>query len=137
MIAAIDFPLWGGTERTASYAAWAYRDVLEREKEVALLAIREAELDEAMGKLSAEDYATLRGQYEKRALAALGALDAMGEPATDAVSRPSSKPNNDAARDRFCSACGRRYKTAERFCAGCGRARAKPGGLARPIRRMV
>ena len=124
LAAAIAYPLWAGTERTATSDAGANRDVLEREKEVALLAIREAELDEAMGKLSAEDYATLRHQYEKRALAALGALDAMGEPATDAVSRPSSKPNNDAARDRFCSACGRRYRSAERFCAGCGRARA-------------
>ena len=49
-------------------------ELFEREKNVALLAIREAEFDLAMGKLSDEDYAALRGVYEERALGALGAV---------------------------------------------------------------
>ena len=48
---------------------------LEKEKDLAYAAIKEAEFDLQMGKLSAEDYALLRGKYEARALAALAALD--------------------------------------------------------------
>lgn len=48
---------------------------LEKEKDLAYAAIKEAEFDFQMGKLSADDYAALRGTYEKRAIAALTALD--------------------------------------------------------------
>ena len=50
------------------------RERLEREKAAALLAIREAQLDKAMGKLSDDDYASLRDFYERRALAAMAGL---------------------------------------------------------------
>ncbi len=48
---------------------------LEKEKDLAYAAIKEAEFDFQMGKLSPEDYATLRQKYEARALRALAALD--------------------------------------------------------------
>jgi len=48
---------------------------LEKEKELAYAAIKEADFDREMGKLSAEDHATLRAKYEARALAALAALE--------------------------------------------------------------
>ena len=48
---------------------------LEKERDLAYAAIKEAEFDFQMGKLSAEDYAALRGSYEGRAVAALTALD--------------------------------------------------------------
>ena len=48
---------------------------LEKEKELAYGAIKEAEFDFQMGKLSPEDYALLRQKYEALALAALAALD--------------------------------------------------------------
>jgi hypothetical protein len=48
---------------------------LEKEKELAYAAIKEADFDLQMGKLSAEDHAALRARYEARALAALEALD--------------------------------------------------------------
>ena len=48
---------------------------LEREKDLAFGAIKEAEFDFQMGKLSPEDYARLRAKYEGRALAALAALE--------------------------------------------------------------
>lgn len=48
---------------------------LEKEKELAYAAIKEAEFDFQMGKLSAEDYTLLRGKYEARALEAIAALD--------------------------------------------------------------
>ena len=51
------------------------RQRLEKEKELAYGAIKEAEFDFQMGKLSEEDYTALREKYEARALAALAALE--------------------------------------------------------------
>ena len=51
---------------------------LEKEKELAYAAIKEAEFDFQMGKLSPEDHALLRARYEGRALAALAALERRG-----------------------------------------------------------
>jgi hypothetical protein len=48
---------------------------LEKERDLAYAAIKEAEFDFQMGKLSSEDYAALRCTYETRAIAALTALD--------------------------------------------------------------
>jgi len=50
----------------------------ERQKRQALAAIREAEMDHRMGKLSDEDLATQRGRFEEQALAALAALEKEG-----------------------------------------------------------
>ena len=51
---------------------------LEKEKELAYAAIKEAEFDLQMGKLSPEDHAVLRARYEARALAAMAALERRG-----------------------------------------------------------
>jgi hypothetical protein len=48
---------------------------LEKEKELAYAAIKEADFDLQMGKLSSDDHATLRAKYEAKALAALEALE--------------------------------------------------------------
>jgi len=58
----------------------------ERQKTDAYAAIKEAEFDMQMGKLTPEDYHVLREKYETRALEALAQLDSLtGEPsATDA-----------------------------------------------------
>jgi len=48
---------------------------LERERDLAYAAIKEAEFDHAMGKLSPEDYAALRARYEAEALRALTVLE--------------------------------------------------------------
>jgi hypothetical protein len=82
---------------------------LEREKNAALTAIREAQFDHAMGKLSEEDYASLRSFYERRALTALSELG----------TRPALQ--NDAG---GCNHCGRRFVDDSVFCGGCGRSRA-------------
>lgn len=50
----------------------------EKEKELAYAAIKEADFDLQMGKLSVEDHAAIRGKYEERALAALAALERCG-----------------------------------------------------------
>ncbi len=51
---------------------------LEKERDLAYAAIKEAEFDRQMGKLSEDDYAALRRTYEGRALAALAALERRG-----------------------------------------------------------
>jgi len=51
---------------------------LEKEKELAYAAIKDAEFDLQMGKLSPEDHASLREKYEGKALAALEALERRG-----------------------------------------------------------
>ena len=48
---------------------------LEKQRDLAYAAIKEAEFDFQMGKLSSDDYAALRRTYETRALAALAELD--------------------------------------------------------------
>ena len=48
---------------------------LEKQRDLAYAAIKEAEFDFQMGKLSADDYTALRRTYEERALVALAELE--------------------------------------------------------------
>jgi hypothetical protein len=92
------------------------RERLRREKNVALIAIKEAEFDRAMGKLSAEDYAILKGDYEERALDAIEKLSKDSDsPATTAA---------DSKLARYCVHCGSEFPSTAAFCSGCGAARA-------------
>ena len=73
---AVAAPLLRAAPITPTYAsADPERYRLEKERDLAYAAIKEAEFDLQMGKLSDEDYATLRRTYEDRALAALAALE--------------------------------------------------------------
>ena len=51
------------------------RERWQRQKRQALAAIKEAELDHQMGKLTDEDLATMRARFETQALEAMAALD--------------------------------------------------------------
>ena len=53
----------------------AERERWERQKRQALAAIKEAELDHRMGKLSDEDLAGMRARFEAQALEAMAALE--------------------------------------------------------------
>ena len=118
--AVIAYPLFSvpGYEPVAD--ARDSRDMLEREKSIALMAIREADLDRAMGKLSDDDYGSLRVQYEQRAVQALAALDSLS---SADVAAGNGGPSESSPRARFCIACGRAFLSDERFCPACGRAR--------------
>lgn len=70
--------LWQRQALPAGPSADPERYRLEKEKELAYAAIKEAEFDLEMGKLSPEDHAQLRAKYEARALAALEALERRG-----------------------------------------------------------
>ena len=95
-------------------------ELLEREKNAALLAIREADFDQAMGKLSDEDHTSLKQIYETRAL---GAMDALAKSDTRAVDAAANVPAPKAGRGSFCIRCGTAFDSGDKFCRGCGSGR--------------
>jgi cytochrome c-type biogenesis protein CcmI len=102
----------------------------EHEKEQALRAIREADFDHQVGKLSDEDHAALRAELESRALAAMAAIESAsalhpvaaavpGAPAAGATAAPAAR--GAAGPAGFCPACGVRFVRDAGFCSGCGK----------------
>ena len=89
----------------------------ERDKHAALLAIKEAEFDHAMGKLSEPDYTALREVYEERALGAMAQLDG------DRDRSHASAETTPASGAAFCTGCGTRFAGPDHFCKECGAAR--------------
>lgn len=105
------------------------------EEASAIEALREIEFDRATGKLSAEDYATLRAAYAPRALAELEARDAAhGAGAATAMHTETpavtSAESGDAAerliarmksRGMTCPQHGARPEADAVYCSDCGR----------------
>lgn len=92
----------------------------------ALDALREIEFDEATGKLSPEDYATLKATYTPLALAELRAREA----GAAAAATPDERAVEDAAerliarvkqRGASCPHCGPRPEPDALHCSDCGR----------------
>ncbi len=98
------------------------RELWEHERHIALLAIKEAQFDHATGKLSDDDYDTLRTGYERRALDAIEKLGDADE--SGAQSKPQSAAESPAL---FCPACGTSFAEDDKFCTGCGSARGNLG----------
>jgi len=86
---------------------------LEKQKREAYAAIREAEFDLRMGKLSAEDFTALEEKYRQQALGAIAALERAQ------ASRPRGRRGGAAS---FCPDCGQRLPRRAKYCGGCGRA---------------
>jgi hypothetical protein len=70
-------PLFAAPERLGD-ESHGDRERWERQKRQALLAIREAEMDFQMGKLSPEDLESMRARFEAQAMEAIAALDRLG-----------------------------------------------------------
>lgn len=68
-------PLFRPRSTRAVEAESDEREHWERHKRQALAAIKEAELDHQMGKLTDEDFANMRARFEAQALEAMAALD--------------------------------------------------------------
>ncbi len=117
---AVALPLLRAETAYAPERADDRRELLEREKTVALLAIREADFDRATGKLTDDDYAVLRRTYEQRALGAMSALE--GDERTGSSPGGAGEAGGGAPAV-FCPACGLRFAAGDRFCARCGRPR--------------
>lgn len=98
----------------------------ESRRGVALLALKEIEFDRETGKLSDQDYASLKERYSAEALAAIAAEEAgAGDPEAliaAQLSRLRSAPSAGAPTDSACPACGPRPEPDALFCSSCGRA---------------
>ncbi|HVN84911.1 MAG TPA: hypothetical protein VMW17_08720 [Candidatus Binatia bacterium] len=86
----------------------------ERQKIEAYAAIKEAEFDHQMGKLTDTDFATLAGKYREQALAAIAAIE------TQTADKPRAAAAQRPSRIAYCPGCGQRVSHAAKFCAGCG-----------------
>ncbi|HKW46233.1 MAG TPA: c-type cytochrome biogenesis protein CcmI [Gemmatimonadaceae bacterium] len=141
-LAFVLYPLFFEPQQTQAAAAIRARGVHD---DVAIAALREIEFDRATGKLSEADYAQLKEQYTRQALAAMRASSASDASDNDAddveaairayrVARPTCathgpRPEQNAI---FCSECGRYLagsceqcgrrveEVGARFCAACG-----------------
>ncbi len=105
------------------------------EEASAIEALREIEFDQATGKLSPDDYASLRATYAPLALAELAARDAgaVGTEASGVAAREigiGASTASDAAeqlisrmksRTLVCAQCGPRPEGDALFCSDCGR----------------
>lgn len=101
---------------------------------VALRALKEIEFDRATGKLTDQDYESLKRRYTAVALEALRGADAPPRPA--AVPAPASAPASGRGAARtcpthgqrperdavYCSVCGRKLQGAPGYCSRCGTA---------------
>ena len=87
---------------------------LERQKLDAYAAIKEAEFDRQMGKLSDEDFTALTQRYRQQALAAIAALDQARRVET-------TRRGRAPARMAFCPSCGDKLAARANFCSNCGR----------------
>jgi hypothetical protein len=117
------------------------RAALEREKMLALRAIKELEFDRAMGKLSESDWTEMssrlraraarlmrqldagagyREQIEKDLIARLGQGNAAQPPSRYASNEQIDTRRASASAERVCASCATMNDTDARFCKGCG-----------------
>jgi hypothetical protein len=101
------------------------RAALEREKLLALRAIKELEFDRAMGKLSESDWQEMSGRLRARAARLMRQLDAGAgyreQVEKDLAKRLSSTPAAaEAPTAHFCASCGTARDVDAKFCKNCG-----------------
>jgi len=101
------------------------RAALEREKLLALRAIKELEFDRAMGKLSESDWQEMSGRLRTRAARLMRQLDA-GAGYREQVEKDlakrliSTSAATEAPAARFCASCGTPRDPDAKFCKNCG-----------------
>jgi len=91
------------------------RQMFERQKADAYAAIKEAEFDYQMGKLSDADFKLVRDKYAEQALEAIAALDKASGARTRQLNE-ARRPTRIA----FCPICGRGVPARANFCPACG-----------------
>jgi parvulin-like peptidyl-prolyl isomerase len=119
-------PLVSGEEDRTAMVGQRTRAALEREKMLALRAIKELEFDRAMGKLSEEDFREMAGRLRARAARLIRQLDA-GAGYREQIERDLAKKieqtrGASTASERKCGACSAINDHDARFCKNCGRA---------------
>ncbi|NIA31757.1 MAG: hypothetical protein GWP06_17840 [Actinobacteria bacterium] len=113
---------------------------LHFKKEGAYATIRELEFDLNMGKLSAEDYETLKAQYMFEAVGYIKTIDELQMNRNRQTSLPEKDLEKEIEQEIpalrstgsaktanvFCSQCGQRASSSNHFCAKCGTKLIKP-----------
>jgi Double zinc ribbon len=96
-------------------------DPEETRRGIALIALKEIDFDRATGKLSDQDYQTLKSRYTAEALAALRE-DESGADAVEMLiaERVKQIEASGAGGAPVCPACGPRPEPGARFCSNCG-----------------
>lgn len=123
-------PLFGSGEDRTMMIGERTRTALEREKMLALRAIKELEFDRAMGKLSESDFHDMSGRLRTRATRLIRQLDA-GADYREQIERelarrlgpPPPEGGYGAAGSvvaGFCSQCGTARDADAKFCKNCG-----------------
>jgi len=92
---------------------------LEREKALALRAIKELEFDRAMGKVSEKDFADMSVRLRSRAARIIRQLDA-GSGYRAQIEQEISRRIGSAPVVGLCAACGTQNDADARFCKTCG-----------------
>ena len=91
---------------------------LERQKVEAYGAIKEAEFDLRLGKLSQADFESLTERYRAQALEAIAALEQSRSPLRTAARQAGGRAGKRFA---FCPECGEKTTPRANFCGSCGR----------------
>jgi ribosomal protein L40E len=120
-------PLVTGQEERTQVIGERTRASLEREKKLALRAIKDLEFDRAMGKLSEEDFREMSGRLRQRAARLMQQLDA-GAGYRDRIERDLAKRLGDkpaetqprVATIHACAKCSTVNDTDAKFCKQCG-----------------
>jgi hypothetical protein len=118
-------PLLTNEEDRTAMVGQRTRVALEREKLLALRAIKELEFDRAMGRLSDEDWKEMSGRLRARAARLIRQLDA-GAGYRGQIERDLAKKMEEAgahakhARDGTCAACSTSNDDDAKFCKQCG-----------------
>jgi len=118
-------PLVSEHEDRTTMVGGRTRAALEREKMLALRAIKELEFDRAMGKLSESDWQEMSGRLRTRAGRLMRQLDAGAgyreQVENEIAKRLASTPAaGEAPAARFCASCGTSRDPDARFCKNCG-----------------
>jgi hypothetical protein len=105
---------------------------LQAERDKILTMLREIEMDQAMGKIGADDFQVQRAVLVSRGSAVLRELDGLGVVPADGPAEPedldaaieaavavrrTGSPTGGAG---FCTRCGQPLQANDRFCARCG-----------------
>jgi CheY-like chemotaxis protein len=120
-------------ERQAQPVSESDRELsaLQAERDRILLLLQDLEMDQAMGKISSEDYQAQRAPLVTRGAEVLRGIDQHLPPreiqavATDALEVEIARRRASAARAvGYCTSCGNPLQAGDRFCIRCGAAAA-------------
>jgi hypothetical protein len=92
---------------------------LNQRKETLLQNIADLDFEYNMGKLSDEDYASLRGNLKQQAMETLEQIDLLRESNAMIFPKGAAKAKGEP-RASFCAQCGTQLNAGDRFCSSCG-----------------